>query len=139
MKSDTDGNVNSRPRMELKYCERCGGLWVREYGSARVYCKGCRPLIAQLPPARLEHDWLESRRAKLLFRIAQEYERTGEIERAITHYRQCGYPGARLRAIRALEHTAQQGVVSAAEDQSVDGRAAVEVLPNQQFRLGGVS
>lgn len=49
MKSETDGDVSSRPRMELKYCERCGGLWVRDYGSTRVYCRGCRPLIAQLP------------------------------------------------------------------------------------------
>ena len=28
-------------RVELKYCERCGGLWVRE-GGGGVYCNKCR-------------------------------------------------------------------------------------------------
>jgi hypothetical protein len=28
-------------RLELKYCERCGGLWVRERGTEEVYCATC--------------------------------------------------------------------------------------------------
>ena len=35
-------------RMELKYCERCGGLWIRE-GGVGVYCDKCRSKIADLP------------------------------------------------------------------------------------------
>jgi hypothetical protein len=35
-------------RVELKYCERCGGLWVRE-GGGGVYCNNCEPEIADLP------------------------------------------------------------------------------------------
>jgi len=27
--------------LELKYCERCGGLWLRICGSERVYCGAC--------------------------------------------------------------------------------------------------
>ena len=27
--------------LELKYCERCGGLWLRTCGSERVYCGPC--------------------------------------------------------------------------------------------------
>jgi len=27
--------------MELKYCERCGGLWLRRQGEDVVYCRGC--------------------------------------------------------------------------------------------------
>ena len=27
--------------MELKYCERCGGLWLRPQGEDVVYCRGC--------------------------------------------------------------------------------------------------
>jgi hypothetical protein len=27
--------------LELKYCERCGGLWVRPAGSEEVYCACC--------------------------------------------------------------------------------------------------
>ncbi len=38
-------------RMELKYCEHCGGLWVRE-GGAGVYCERCAPKVADLPTPR---------------------------------------------------------------------------------------
>ncbi len=27
---------------ELKYCERCGGLWLRPHGDEEVYCRSCR-------------------------------------------------------------------------------------------------
>ena len=35
-------------RVELKYCEHCGSLWVREAG-AGVYCGTCEPKVADLP------------------------------------------------------------------------------------------
>jgi uncharacterized Zn finger protein (UPF0148 family) len=35
--------------MELKYCERCGGLWFRERDAAEVYCPGCVPQMAERP------------------------------------------------------------------------------------------
>ena len=38
-------------RVELKYCEHCGGLWVREAG-AGVYCAKCEPKVADLPVAK---------------------------------------------------------------------------------------
>lgn len=38
--------------MELKYCERCGGLWLRRQGNEEVYCRGCRQLMARLPMGR---------------------------------------------------------------------------------------
>lgn len=28
-------------RLELKYCERCGGLWLRLIGSDAVFCGSC--------------------------------------------------------------------------------------------------
>jgi Zn-finger nucleic acid-binding protein len=34
--------------VELKYCERCGGLWVRPCGSERVFCGNCAPRMAEL-------------------------------------------------------------------------------------------
>ncbi len=34
--------------VELKYCERCGGLWVRPCGSQRVYCADCAPRMAEI-------------------------------------------------------------------------------------------
>lgn len=37
-----------RVRVELKYCEHCGALWVRE-GGGGVYCEKCLPKVADLP------------------------------------------------------------------------------------------
>jgi hypothetical protein len=38
----------SEVRVELKYCEHCGALWIRE-GGAGVYCDKCQPTVADLP------------------------------------------------------------------------------------------
>ena len=34
--------------VELKYCERCGGLWFREKGTPGVYCGACDPKMAEV-------------------------------------------------------------------------------------------
>lgn len=34
--------------VELKYCERCGGLWLRRPGQDIVYCGRCRAQRAAL-------------------------------------------------------------------------------------------
>lgn len=44
--------VDGQDIRELKYCERCGGLWLRRQGNEEVYCKGCRQLMARLPMGR---------------------------------------------------------------------------------------
>lgn len=58
-----DGEV----KIELKYCERCGGLWLRDAGDPQVYCAACAPAMremsiprkragrAQLPVYHAEH------------------------------------------------------------------------------------
>ncbi len=28
-------------QLELKYCERCGGLWIRRLGCEDIYCSPC--------------------------------------------------------------------------------------------------
>jgi hypothetical protein len=38
--------------MELKYCERCGSLWLRETNVLEIYCPGCAPEMAGLPRRR---------------------------------------------------------------------------------------
>jgi hypothetical protein len=48
MKSDHAKKENGMVRMELKYCEHCGGLWVRKPGGV-VYCEKCQPKVADLP------------------------------------------------------------------------------------------
>ncbi len=39
-------------RMELKYCERCGGLLLRRSGEAVVYCGPCDDKLRELPTAQ---------------------------------------------------------------------------------------
>ena len=35
--------------LELKYCERCGGLWLRALGTDEVYCASCILKLAEFP------------------------------------------------------------------------------------------
>jgi hypothetical protein len=49
MKGNQKDAKNEAMRMELKYCEHCGGLWFRERGAGVVYCDNCRPIVADLP------------------------------------------------------------------------------------------
>lgn len=49
MRNTGSGNKISEMQVELKYCERCGGLWLRQCGIPRVYCADCVPRIAELP------------------------------------------------------------------------------------------
>lgn len=41
----------SEESFDLKYCERCGALWLRPASEARIYCVGCSHEMAQLPPS----------------------------------------------------------------------------------------
>lgn len=38
--------------VELKYCERCGGLWFRSAEQEEVYCPACVPKMAEFPPPK---------------------------------------------------------------------------------------
>jgi hypothetical protein len=49
MRSNHKKGENIAVRVELKYCEHCGGLWVREHGEGEVYCEKCQPKVADLP------------------------------------------------------------------------------------------
>jgi hypothetical protein len=51
-------------QVELKYCERCGGLWLRRRGADGVYCTSCRVRLAALPDAE-EAPPREARRRRL--------------------------------------------------------------------------
>jgi hypothetical protein len=37
--------------MELKYCEQCGGLWLRRVGSGEDLCQRCRCAVAHFTNA----------------------------------------------------------------------------------------
>ena len=36
-------------QVELKYCERCGGLWLRPQGTDGAYCDSCRVFLETRP------------------------------------------------------------------------------------------
>lgn len=56
MRRDGEGNEKNEVRMELKYCEHCGGLWFRERGTGNIYCDNCLPKVADLPVPKKEPD-----------------------------------------------------------------------------------
>jgi len=39
-------------QLELKYCERCGGLWLRRKGTDHNYCAPCTAATAECPARR---------------------------------------------------------------------------------------
>jgi Zn-finger nucleic acid-binding protein len=39
-------------QLELKYCERCGGLWLRRKDSDKVYCASCATEVPEFPIRR---------------------------------------------------------------------------------------
>jgi hypothetical protein len=47
------GNELQLCRCELKYCERCGALWVRRAGREESYCSACTDQMEDLPKARV--------------------------------------------------------------------------------------
>jgi hypothetical protein len=49
MSSHRHNNNSNEVRVELKYCEHCGGLWVRERGAGVVYCEKCQAKVDDLP------------------------------------------------------------------------------------------
>lgn len=61
MKSEQNKTEASGTHFELKYCERCGVLWVRPVGREQIYCAGCGREMADLPPASHEADGLRRR------------------------------------------------------------------------------
>jgi hypothetical protein len=52
MKNDRTSKAKNEQRVELKYCEGCGGLGVRECGGGQVYCNDCLRKMAELPVSK---------------------------------------------------------------------------------------
>ncbi|WP_420849039.1 hypothetical protein [Pseudomonas jilinensis] len=60
-------------------------------------------VLEQLGPVRSDNPWILNRHAKLLFLLARQAERDGELHNAVMLYQRSHYPGARQRRIRLLE------------------------------------
>ncbi|MBT8764684.1 VRR-NUC domain-containing protein [Metapseudomonas boanensis] len=63
-------------------------------------------VLAAIPRKSHTNPWLDARRRKLLFQIAQHCERGGQFGLALELYSTCEYAGARVRHIRVLERYA---------------------------------
>ena len=100
-------------------------------------------IVADLPCTALDNSWLESRRQKLLFRLAQRSERSGDLETALGLYADNPYPGARTRHIRVLERLgeAQEAlalaeVVLAKPENEAERQQVERMRPRLRRKLG---
>ena len=100
-------------------------------------------VVADIPTAPYPNDWLEQRRSKLLFQIAQHYERSGMLSDALRHYADCPWPGARLRAVRVLERCGQPAAafeLAQQAEQQPEGEAEsqqlLRIMPRLRRQLG---
>ncbi|WP_237885963.1 VRR-NUC domain-containing protein [Pseudomonas sp. PGPR40] len=139
---------------KVEFCAESRGLRSREDVDACLFLHSCQQhfeageevaaIVEQINGLELDNPWLQRRRGKLLFQIAQHCERIADFSTALSLYRECAYPGARLRLIRVLERSAEyqlaldlaahaeQAPESAAEHQHL-----LRVLPRLRRKLGG--
>ena len=62
MKSRKSEATTKDESLELKYCERCGGLWLRPVNSGQIYCVSCSREMAKLPPPSSQAESVRSPR-----------------------------------------------------------------------------
>jgi len=139
---------------KVEFCADSRGLRSREDVDACLFLHQCQQLfeagealagiVEQVNGLTLSNPWLQRRRDKLLFQMAQHCERMADFSTALALYRICAYPGARLRLIRVLERCgeyelalelaarAEQAPESAAEQQLL-----LRMLPRLRRKLGG--
>lgn len=75
-------------------------------------------VLRALPVHVFDNQWLDSRRERLLFKIAQHYEKRKEWSQAFEVYVRCRFPGARARTIRVLEKHGQFAAAFALLDEA---------------------
>ena len=119
-------------------------LLLHDYQQQFEAAEALDEVVERISGLVLDNPWLQRRRGKLLFQMAQHCERIADFSTALNLYRQCSYPGARARLIRVLERCgefqlalelatrAEQAPESAAEQQQM-----LRVLPRLRRKLGG--
>lgn len=139
---------------KVEFCADSRGLRSREDVDTCLFLHNCQlrfeagepldSIAEQVSALHFDNPWLERRRGKVLFQIGQYCERVGDFSLALRIYRDCAYPGARLRMIRVLERCseyalalelgtlAEQAPESAAEQQGLQ-----RMLPRLRRKLGG--
>lgn len=139
---------------KVEFCADSRGLRSRADVDACLFLHNCQlrfeagepleTIFEQVSALHFGNPWLQRRRGKVLFQIGQYCERITEFALALSIYRDCAYPGARLRMIRVLERSAEyalalelallaeQAPESAAEQQGLQ-----RIMPRLRRKLGG--
>lgn len=100
-------------------------------------------VLRDLPANGIGNEWLGSRRERLLFQIAQHYEKQRDWDNAFKVYASCVFPGARARAIRVLEKNQQfeaayalLQTAQAAPESEAEHQQLLRIAPRLMRRLG---
>lgn len=100
-------------------------------------------LLGSLLDFAADNPYLQSRHAKLLFRLAQQLERQDDAERALAVYRRCAHGEARWRQLRVLEKLerhaeahALAATLSAAPHNDEEAQRLQRALPRLARKLG---
>lgn len=115
----------------------------RFYDTQPLDAEAMNAIENSVPTLPSANPWLVRGRDRLVFKIAREWERAGELKRAQSLYQGCGHPEARSRHLRVLElqqdyrralalaEQAQKAPESEAERQQLQ-----RLLPRLQRKLG---
>lgn len=82
-------------------------------------------ILHAVPLTPYRNEWLENRRAKLLFLMGQHHERRQSWDDALLHYRHSTHPRARIRYLRVLERAGRY-------DAAADFAATVQASPDNE-------
>jgi hypothetical protein len=100
-------------------------------------------ILSVISPTSHLNSWVDYRRDKLFFRIAQQYERGGELQRARDLYQRCNYPGARIRMIRVCEKRGEHeaafehaNIALSAPESEEEQQVLRRMLPRLRRKLG---
>ncbi|AEA69129.1 VRR-NUC domain-containing protein [Pseudomonas brassicacearum] len=138
----------------VEFSAESRGLRSREDVDACLFLHDCQQrfeagesleeIVAQVNELSLDNPWLERRRGKLLFQIGQHGERIGDFALALGIYRDCAYPGARLRMVRVLERIGEYAlalelgeVAMQAPQSAAETQALLRIVPRLRRKLGG--
>lgn len=100
-------------------------------------------LVAAIAAIEISNPWLETRRAKLLFRVGQHCERQWNWPAALAVYERCAWPGARHRRLRVLERSerfdeafALASQAAATPESEEEMQRVARMLPRLQRKRG---
>lgn len=119
--------------------------YIELHQAKQAFRAGAAPqqILPLLPGGRFDNDWLDSRRQRLLFQLAQHLEKHHEFDAALPVYSACGFPGARARAVRVLEKTRQFGAAQrllkaalAAPESEAERQQLLRIAPRLARQLG---